>query len=237
MKILVKDNYESFSQDISDLLYSTMISDKTVNISLTAGATPKRAYELLSKKLIDNKTIVENVNFFNFDDIPGEYENATGYTDKNMKNSFFDPAEIDYEKIYSITDDNYKEFDNIIASKGGLDLLIFGLGGDGHFCANMPYEADFDQETYKLYISNKYEWYSTFTGMFGEDNVPEYVLTLGAKSLMKVKNLVMIVNGENKAKAVKKFFDSPITTAFPASVLKLHPNLTIILDKDAANLL
>lgn len=63
------------------------------------------------------------------------------------------------------------------------------------------------------------------------------VYTMGPKSLMRVKHLVMIVNGKEKAEILKKVLDSPITDELPATVLKLHPNFTIICDKDAASLL
>ena len=63
------------------------------------------------------------------------------------------------------------------------------------------------------------------------------IYTMGPKSLMRVKHLVMIVNGKEKAEILKKVLDSPITDELPSTVLKLHPNFTIIADKDAASLL
>lgn len=67
---------------------------------------------------------------------------------------------------------------------------------------------------------------------------PEYLVTVGLQSLLKVKHLVLIVNGEQKAEAVKRLIEgSEITTDFPASGLRLHPSLTVILDQGAAVLL
>ena len=60
---------------------------------------------------------------------------------------------------------------------------------------------------------------------------------MGPKSLMRVKHLVMIVNGKEKAEILKQMLDSPITDELPATILKLHPNFTVICDQDAASLL
>lgn len=62
-------------------------------------------------------------------------------------------------------------------------------------------------------------------------------LTMGPKSLMRVKHLVMIVTGKEKAEILKQVLDSPITDELPATILKLHPNFTVICDQDAASLL
>ena len=111
--------------------------------------------------------------------------------------------------------------------------MVIGLGWDGHFCGNCPHCTPLDGYSYEMAWQKKRALNPTYKPY------PEIdmVYTMGPKSLMRVKHLVMIVNGKEKAEILKKVLDSPITNELPATVLKLHPNFTIICDKDAASLL
>ena len=106
-------------------------------------------------------------------------------------------------------------------------------GPDGHFCSNCPRCTPMDSYTYKILRDDQVAVNETYRP---RDNIP-YVYTMGPKSLMRVKHLVMIVNGKEKAEILKQVLDSPITDELPSTILKLHPNFTIIADKDAASLL
>ena len=111
--------------------------------------------------------------------------------------------------------------------------MVIGLGWDGHFCSNCPRCTPMDSYTYKILRDDQVAVNETYRP---RDNIP-YVYTMGPKSLMRVKHLVMIVNGKEKAEILKQVLDSPITDELPSTILKLHPNFTIIADKDAASLL
>ncbi|EAK8886699.1 glucosamine-6-phosphate deaminase, partial [Listeria monocytogenes] len=104
------------------------------------------------------------------------------------------------------------------------------LGADGHFCGNMPTTTHFKNETYQVTVTGSEPWF-----------VPEMMqpgmtfVTMGPASIMKVKHLVLIVNGEQKAQMVKQVLQGPVTETYPASILQLHPNLTVLLDEAAAS--
>ena len=108
-----------------------------------------------------------------------------------------------------------------------------GLGYDGHFCGNCPRCTPFDSYTYQIDFKEK----QAVNPDYKDRPYQPFTLTMGPKSLMRVKHLVMIVNGKEKAEIFKRFLDEPINQDVPATILKLHPNFTVICDQDAASLI
>lgn len=235
MKIVIEENFEKYSERAASLIIAETLKDKKVNMSLTSGNSPIGAYKIVIDYFKAHPELVKNIDFFNFDSAynEGATEQEAG---QGMTDLIFAPAGIKPEKVHTIMEENYEKYDEMIADCGGLDLMMIGLGGDGHFCANMPHATNFLDYTYKVKYDKAYDWYNFFIEFYkGEENIPDHMYTMGTQSLMKVKHLVMIVNGKSKAPVVRKLLTSEITNEFPSSVLKLHPNLTIILDKEAAS--
>lgn len=239
MKLIIQETYEELSQLTAEIVTSTMVQDKRVNVSITSGSSPKRMYELLEDKL-PKLGDLSNVYYYTFDETPvknskGEvigYDNFDG-----LNNNFFKKHQIDEKHIIAINETNYDVFNKIIETDGGLDLMVIGMGEDGHFCANMPECTEYDKEVYAIDL-NKVEcdWNTEYKESLGE-NYSDYMYTLGLPSLMKVSHVVLIINGEHKAKATKKALTGPLDPQFPSSFLRLLPNLTVILDSEAAKFL
>ncbi len=150
-----------------------------------------------------------------------------------MQEMFFKDANIPDEKIHIPSMENYETFDEEIARAGGIDVMLIGLGFDGHFCSNCPRCTPMDALTYAR---------ARHITVEANPNYPNntshpYSITMGPASLMKVKHLVLIVNGKHKAEIFKKFLTEPISEELPATILRLHPNFTVIADEDAASLL
>lgn len=236
MKNIIVDSYEEMSDLAAAIVKAEMCKDKRNNISITAGASPRGMYVELVKWYRKYKSYAGNTFFYNFDELE-PLSGGDGITYQELNKEFYTPAGVEKDQIRRLTYANYKEYDEMIASEGGLDLMVIGLGADGHFCGNLPYATDFLKETYVLEIKKEYPWYEFVAGLLPEGELPSYHVTMGLQSLLKVRHLVLIANGKQKAEAVKTLFESEITTDFPASGLKLHPNLTILLDKDAASLI
>lgn len=236
MKTIITDTYAEMSEMAASILLAEMTKDKRTNLSITAGASPKGVYEILAKWYTKYGEKFQNTYFYNFDEIMSE-SNPQGITITALREQFYTPAGVPEDKIRKLTLDNHEQYDALIKEDGGLDVMLIGLGGDGHFCGNMPVSTDFSQETYKTYLKPEYPWYDELHSMFGDTKIPEYFVTMGFMSLLKVKHLVLIVNGKKKAEIFKKMLESEITNELPASALKLHPNFTVIADKEAAALL
>ncbi|MDQ0361118.1 glucosamine-6-phosphate deaminase [Breznakia pachnodae] len=237
MKKIIVDTYDELSDLMNSIIVAEMTKDKKSNISITAGASPKGVYERLVKFYKKYSKDVKNTYFYNFDEVPAMNPNEEGMTLSSLREQFYTPANVEEENIVKLNLDNYDTYDQIIEDNGGLDLMMIGLGADGHFCGNMPMGTDFSQYTYRMYIKEEYPWYAPIKEQYGDNEVPEYFVTMGLKSLLKVKHLVLIVNGTSKAEALKKMLTLDMTNEFPATGLLLHPNFTIIADKEAAALL
>ncbi|AEF84486.1 conserved hypothetical protein [Treponema primitia ZAS-2] len=234
MKLYFENSYEALSQRAAALLLAAMARDRRVNIAITAGNSPRETYSIVTRHINAAPDNYRNVHYYNFDEVPIAGE-SKGYTLRELDQLYFQPAGIAESQIHPLTCENYTTQDQAIDDAGGLDFMLIGLGADGHFCGNMPYAVKFEEKIYRIPITREYSWYSSLTALCGNDPVPEWFVTMGAASLMKVRQLVMIVNGLNKAETVKHFFESPVDTAFPASILKLHPNFTVICDKEAVS--
>ncbi|MDR1470096.1 MAG: glucosamine-6-phosphate deaminase [Spirochaetaceae bacterium] len=238
MKIIVAENFEHMSRLAADLFIGEACRDGRVNVSITSGNTPLGAYSLI----IDEMAKVggfKNVHYYNFDEIPilnPEGKFAFYLTLDFLTKVFYGPASVSPEQIHHLNEKNYQDFEGRLASDGGIDLMLMGLGGDGHFCGNMPQAARFNAGIYKVNLSDEYSWFKAFREILGENTVKEMV-TMGPRTVLGVKRLVMIVNGKQKAEILKKCVEGEVTESIPASVLKLHHNFTLIADREAASML
>lgn len=227
MKIIVEKNAEQMSETAKNILLAHMLQDKRVNLSITAGNTPVETYQRLSKAV--QHYDVSNVHYYNFDEIPVKNQKE-GVTLTDLRRLYLTPAQVPNANIHPLTPENYATHQQTIANAGGLDLMLIGLGQDGHFCGNMPTTTQWNQLIYPVTVTGEEPWF-----------VPEIMekgltfVTMGPASVMKVRHLVLIVNGKQKAETVKKVLTEPISEKLPASILQLHPNFTVVLDEEAAS--
>jgi len=236
MKCIIRDDYEKMSEVTAQIVLGTMYQDKRANLSITAGSSPVGTYQVLIPILRENPNDFRHVHFYSFDNMALD-NNKDGITGKALRDQFFSPAAVQEKNIHLINEDNHISFMTDIDSAGGLDLMLIGLGADGHFCGNMPGLSEFHLESYTYPFCENFGDDPQAVKMFGESKIADLAVTMGAAALMKTKRLILIVNGKSKAAAVKKFMESGVDEMFPVSVLKLHPNFTVILDADAASAL
>lgn len=241
MKIIkVKDN-ATMSRLTASKIMGHIINDKRVNLSLTAGRTPANMFPIMIEELA-NVADLSNIHYYIFDEVPilNSQNETVGYDSVNAINAmFFKPANVIPRNIHCIHEDNYQEFVKEIEFGGGLDLMVIGLGEDGHFCANMPETTDFTKSIYRVDLENPnddFPWNQPYQDSLGENHA-RYMYTLGVPSLMKVKELILIVSGVAKAKALERVINGPIEESCPASILRLHPNFVVIFDEEAGSLL
>ena len=125
-------------------------------------------------------------------------------------------------------------YDAVIDGFGGADLQLLGLGPNGHIGFNEPCDA-FVKGTNKVELTKatidaNARFFAT------RDDVPKYAYTMGIGSIMKAKRVLLVVNGTNKAQAVKDCFFGPIRPQAPGSILQLHPDFTLVADEAALSL-
>lgn len=235
MRLIKVADYEEMSQVAATMLLGAMYREGRVNLSITGGSTPKRMYEILVPSVRAARPLghFDDVHFFNFDEIPYRAEDREGVTISGLRSAFLAPAGIAEENIHPLDQRNYTERDAYLKSIGGLDMIVLGLGWDGHFCGNLPGTTHFGDGTCRVECDDYLR--SRLVDEFerGEVDVPDYYITMGPRAIMAARELVMIASGERKAKAVAKLLSGEVTEEWPSTVLTLHPHFTLIADEAA----
>ena len=229
MKIIIEENYQQLSEKVASILLSEMLQDKRVNLDLTDGSTPQGAFDILSKIVSKNPDNFKNVHYYNHDEIEGDIQ----LVNEILKKQVHIPFKVQEQNIHRMDFNNpYQQIDDI-ENHGGLDLMLLGLGADGHFCANFPDSPKFDEKVY-VYNPKDYSWYDEYCRNYGLDELKS-IATFGFKMVLKARRVVVIANGLKKADAVKAILTQPISPSIPGTVLRCHPNLILMLDKEAAS--
>ena len=234
MKKIILNSDKEVYEHVASIMLSELSKKQRKNLALTGGSSPKDVYQILVDKIKKQPDLISDAYFYSFDEIePGDEQPPITFTTINKY--FYQPACIPNKQIRSLTYDNYQDYDKIILEDGGLDFMLLGLGEDGHFCMNMPGSTDFSKGTYMVTIQKEYPWYEEAQALFADSSGENRFVTMGLASILEVAHVVLIVCGAAKAEAVKKMLTLPLDTNFPATGLLLHPNLTIVLDKEAAS--
>ena len=237
MKVIIGKDVEEMSQVAAGYVMSYMYQDRErVNLSITGGTTPQRMYEILVPMVKDKKQF-QHVHFYNFDEIPYRKGDREGVTVSGLRDAFFTPAHIKEEQIHKLDQFNYQTQDERIEKDGGLDMVILGVGADGHFCGNLPQTTKFGDLTTR--VENDQRLKARILPEFHnvEEDVPEYYITMGPRSIMRARHIVMIASGVKKAGIIKTLLEQVVDQDVPASILTLHPHFTLIVDEEAASLL
>ena len=235
MKMIIGKDVEEMSQVAAGYVMSYMYQDRErVNLSITGGTTPQRMYEILVPMVKDKKQF-QHVHFYNFDEIPYRKEDREGVTISGLRDAFFTPAHIKEEQIHKLDQFNYQTQDERIEKDGGLDMVILGVGADGHFCGNLPQTTKFGDLTTR--VENDQRLKARILPEFHnvEEDVPEYYITMGPRSIMRARHIVMIASGVKKAGIIKTLLEQVVDQDVPASILTLHPHFTLIVDEEAAS--
>ncbi|MBP1044349.1 glucosamine-6-phosphate deaminase [Vagococcus sp. BWB3-3] len=234
MRVIVTENYEELGKVASQHLLGHLFSKQDrVNLAITAGTTPVEVYRYLIPE-VKGKAYLSHAHFYNFDEIPYKESQREGITMSDLRELFFKPAAIPETSIHVLDGQNYQGQDQRIHQAGGLDGVLLGIGADGHYCGNLPGTTTIDDQTTKVICDDQMK---ARIGRHFEEaaDVPDYYVTMGPKSIMAARHLILIANGKRKADIMRKFLEEEISLALPATILKLHPNLTVIMDREAAS--
>lgn len=238
MKVIITENYEEMSQKAAEIIIDIVKNNPNAVLGLATGSSPIGAYQAIAKDHRENGTSYKGVTTVNLDEYVGltpDHDQSYAYF---MYENLFKHIDIDLANTNlprGSAADLEKECDryNALLETYKQDVQVLGLGSNGHIAFNEP-GTPFGSVTRKVSLTE-----STIkdnSRLFSSiDEVPRFALSMGIKNIMNAKSIVMVVSGKNKAKAVKGMVKGEITESLPASVLQLHPCVTIICDKDAAS--
>ena len=237
MKIYCGKDYYHASRLAANIISAQVIMKPDCVLGLATGSTPIGTYEQLVRwyeKGDLDFAAVHSVNLDEYRGLSAQDEQSYRYF---MNSHLFDHVNIDKKNTYvpdgtkEDADKACSDYDAIIRSLGGIDLQLLGLGHNGHIGFNEPGGA-FEKETHCVKLSQStIEANARF--FHSADQVPKEAYTMGIKSIMQAKKIVVIVCGESKREIVKKAFFGEITPEVPASVLQLHNDVILVGDEAA----
>lgn len=235
MKFIKVDNYQEMSKQAATFIIDKVKRDTHLNIGFATGGTPEGTYKYLIEDHKNNGVSYKNITSFNLDEYIGlasDHPNSYRYY---MDRILFDHIDI---KIENINIPNGKaidlpmecfKYEQKLRKIGGLDLQILGIGSNGHIGFNEP-GTPFETKTHivKLAETTREANARFFSSL---EEVPTHAITMGINSILRSKEILLLAYGESKMDAVRRLITEEPTTDFPASALKMHPNVTVIADK------
>ena len=241
MKIYSAQDYQSMSRKAANILSAHVILKPDSVLGLATGSTPIGMY----KQLIDwyNKGDIDfsQVHTVNLDEYLGlapTHDQSYRYF---MQANLFDHVNVPPENTNvpnGLAPDPEAEcarYNQVIAGLGGIDIQVLGIGHNGHIGFNEPEEA-FELETHVVDLTdNTIDANARFFA--SRDEVPRQAITMGIKSIMQARHILVVVSGTDKAEIVKKAFFGPVTPKVPASILQMHPHVSLVADEAALSLL
>ncbi len=236
MNFIRVNTYEELSRKAAALIASQVIVKPNCVLGLATGSSPVGTYKKLIEANKNGDLDFSGVTSVNLD----EYVGLDGTNDQSyryfMNDNLFNHVNIDKAKTFvpnGCADDlkaEGKAYDEHIKALGGIDLQLLGIGLDGHIGFNEP-DTFFTAETHVVDLDE-----STIKAnarfFESEADVPRKAITMGMMSIMQAKKVLLIANGAAKKEILEKAFFGPITPEVPASILQLHPDLTVIFSEN-----
>lgn len=240
MKIIVTKDYEEMSEKAFRIILSVVKENPQAVLGLATGTTPLGLYKKIIADHKLNGTSYKQIKTVNLDEYAGLDINSKQSYVYFMRKNLFDMLDID---LNNTNIENGKaqnseaecvRYDKLLDNLQQ-DLQLLGLGSNGHIAFNEPY-TPFGAGTHvvRLEESTIKDNSRLFERM---EDVPTYAFTMGPKNIMRAKKILILASGANKAQAVYSMVNGEVSEKCPASILQLHPDCTLIADKEAAALL
>ena len=240
MRLLIKPDYDRMSVYAADYVINRINEhnkryDRPFVLGLPTGSSPIGMYRELVKAVSEGRVSFRNVVTFNMDEYVGLPEEHSF-----MHRHLFDHIDCPKENIHILNgnaDDLMKEcadYEKAIESYGGIDLFVGGIGPDGHIAFNEPYSSFSSRTRIKTLTKDTRIANSRFFGG-NPDDVPQCALTVGVATVMDAREVLILCNGHNKARALYAAVEGPICQAWTISALQNHPRGVIVCDENATD--
>lgn len=245
MRLIIENNYENLSRWAACHVIERInafhpTTEKPFVLGLPTGSSPEGMYAELVKANKEGKVSFKNVITFNMDEYVGLPESHPESYHSFMARNLFDHIDILKENIH-ILNGNAKDleaecvhYEDMICKAGGIDLFIGGIGPDGHIAFNEPFSSLTSRTRVKTLTTDTIIANSRF---FDNDvkKVPKHALTVGVGTVMDAREVMILVNGHHKARALQAAVEGPVTQAWTISALQQHPHSIIVADEQACD--
>lgn len=237
MNVMVCKNYEEVSLRAAEIMAEVMREKPECVLGLATGSTPVGMYQNLIKMNRAGEIDFSRVTTVNLDEYyPIAPDNDQSYR-YFMNTQLFDHVNIDKANTYvpnGMAEDPQeacREYEDIVEKVGQVDIQVLGIGQNGHIGFNEPDEALYVPTHVTALTESTIKANARFFA--SEADVPTMALTMGIGTILKAKKIIILATGASKKEAVAAMLAGKLTTACPASMLNLHPDVTLICDDDA----
>jgi glucosamine-6-phosphate deaminase len=237
VEVVILPTAEAVCTKAADLVARLVASKPDAVLGLPTGATPRPLYAELVRRHRAEGLSFARATTFNLDEYVGVAPTHPGSFRRYMDDAFFRHVDLPAARAHvpdGLAVDvpaSCAAYEAAISAAGGLDLVLLGLGEDGHVAFNEP--------TSSLASRTRLKTLSTASraanqAAFGADPVPVHVVTMGLATILGARRCVLLANGARKAPALAAMVEGPVTSMVPASALQLHANVTVLCDEAAA---
>jgi glucosamine-6-phosphate deaminase len=238
MRVLVTPDYRTLSQHAAEFIIKAVRAKPDLRLGLPTGRTPLGMYqEVVFKHRVEHLDFSGLITF-NLDEyvsLPPEHPKSYR---TYMWQHFFDYVNVLPTNIHIPdgspgidADAESQRYEKAIEEAGGIDLLIVGIGANGHIAFNEPGSA-FDSRTRPVDLAP--ETIANAREHFGSDAVPHRAITMGIGTILNARRILLLASGAAKSVAIDRALRGPVSQSVPASALQLHPQVIVVLD-EAAN--
>ncbi len=239
MEVIVKENYEEIGKEAGKLIRAALAKKPGLVLGLPTGGTPLSLFRELIRLHKEEGVDFSGVTTFNLDEYVGLGPEHPRSFSRFMHEHLFDHINIKKENI-NIPDGmsmdleaHCRAYENKIASCGGIDLQVLGIGRDGHIAFNEPGSSLGSRTRVKTLTEETIQDNSRFFEK--KEDVPIFAITMGIGTIMEARRIILLGSGTVKADVISRFIEGPVTSEVTASVLQMHPLLSVVLDMEAAH--
>jgi glucosamine-6-phosphate deaminase len=239
MRLIIVNDYNEMSWKAASLIGSQIILKPDSILGLATGDTPIGMYKELIKLYNKKELDFEQVKSFNLDEYYGIEKNNSQSYYYFMMNNFFKYINLSMENVNipNGSAENIEEeclrYEKKIKDAGGIDIQVLGIGANGHIGFNEP-NVNFEAETH-LVTLDKMTIESNSRFFENKEEIPTKAISMGIRTIMHSKKILLLASGISKADIINKAINGKINPEVPASILQLHQDVTVIIDKAAAS--
>ena len=233
----VLPDYEAMSAAAADVVASKLREKPDTVFMIPTGTTPLGMYRRLVAMDDDEGLSFARATFFNLDEYLGLPPDHPASYHVYMQENFYGLVDVDPGRVHvpdgSAPDPEAEceRYEEAIRGAGGVDLCVLGIGRNGHIGFNEP-GASFDSRTRVVTLAESTRRVNA-TDFEGE-RAPERAISVGMRTISDSRTVLLLASGANKARAVAAAVGGEVSERVPASALRLHPNVSLLLDRDAA---
>lgn len=239
MEVLIADSYDDLNRMAASIIRRQLLVKPNSVLGLATGSTPIGTYDELVRMHREEGLDFSRVTTFNLDEYlglpPSHPQSYRHFMDEHLFKHLNIPRgniHVPYGHAESVLEYCHW-YEQEIASSGGIDIQILGIGGDGHIAFNEPGSSLGSRTRLKTLTRETIADNARFFDKPG--NVPQFAITMGVGTILEARRILLLANGRKKADIVAAAIEGPITSQVTASALQLHRDVVVILDAEAAS--